>query len=257
MLTGTVGCVWILLGAGCSTGTEEQVASSAPVTMSPDPAAVAGAQTPAPQSASHEVVDMGVAEWPIWLGESVGTLTQGYEVITGRVTGIALPFDPRPGYGGTAPETAPPDNPKSSYSPSGEEINRPPGRLFTVFAVEVTDPGSTKLARGDKINVGQSAGIWEGKQYQLEGNPPLGIGQQYLMAISPSDTVAKLLGEGYFMGPPFAHFVVEGNAMHPLDPMWAGLPAVKELTGKSTEAALDTILAARAQLAAESPTPAP
>jgi hypothetical protein len=39
--------------------------------------------------------------------------------------------------------------------------------------------------------------------------------------------------------------------------MWAELPAVKELTDKSPETALDTILTARAQLAAESPTPAP
>jgi hypothetical protein len=39
--------------------------------------------------------------------------------------------------------------------------------------------------------------------------------------------------------------------------MWAELPAVKELTGKSPEAALDTILTARAQFAAENPTPPP
>lgn len=253
LFAGPLLMAWIALSVSCSTEDEERVDSP---TISPSVAQATDAKAIATPTASREIVVMGDADWPIWLGDSVKTLTEGYDVVTGRVTGIALPFDPRPGYGGVPPETPPADHPKSSYIPSKEEINRPPGRLFTVFSVEVIDPGSTKLSSGETINVGQSAGIWEGKQYQMAGNPPLEIGQEYIMTISPSETVTKLAGgAGYFMGHPFGHFVVDSDGVRPFDAMWGDLPAVRELSGKSADAAMRTILTARVQ-AKEEATPA-
>lgn len=233
----------LLLTFACSQDGQEITESPGPATATrahtgPQPATVTATQ-------SAEIVNLGFVDWYLPAADSLDTLTRGYEVVLGRVTGIALPFDPRVGYGGVAPETAPPGHPKSSYKPTEEEIQRPPGRLFTVFAVEVIDPGSSNLAQGDTINVGQSAGLWEGKQYQDEGNPPLVTGMTYLLAIMPSETVEGLVGSGYFMGPPFTSFRIVAGAVQPLDAAWDYLPAVRELEGKPAQGALASILDAR------------
>ncbi len=185
------------------------------------------------------------------MGDSVKTLTQGYEVISGVVTGIALPYDPRVGYGGVAPDTPPTGNPKAEYTPTQEEIDRPPGRLFTVFSVQVSDPGSSNLKVGEVINLGQTGGIWEGKEYQMQSYPLLEVGKQYILTITADDTIDKLAGQGYLAGPPFTVFRFDGDKIHSIDDAWSDMPAVKAIAGQSAGTAMSTILQARAELAAE------
>lgn len=198
-------------------------------------------RTPAPTSPA-EVIQLGFSHQPTWLADSVSTIAQGYEVLTGRVTGVALPFDPRIGYGGVPPVTSKPGDPKD-FHPSQEEIDRPPGRDYTVYSIEVIHPGTAGLASGDAIYLRQSGGVFEGKQYQYPGEPPLAIGESYILPLIPAEITT--LGTGYSIGSVFAVFRVQDGSVEPLDNTWAGLPAVAELTGKTPEDALAAIISAR------------
>jgi hypothetical protein len=196
---------------------------------------------PAP-TPTLEVVQLGFSLQALHLADRVSTIAYGYEVLSGKVTGVALPFDPRIGYGGVPPVTSRPGDPKD-FHPSQEDIDRPPGRDYTVYSVEVIDPGTSGLAAGDVINLRQSGGTFEGKRYQYPGEPPLEIGASYILPLIPAEIT--ILGEGYSIGPVFAVFRIEDGSVKPLDSTWADLPAVQELTGKAPQDALSTIIAAR------------
>jgi len=180
---------------------------------------------------------------------SLATLLGGNDVIIGRVTGVALPYDPRGGYGGVAPPTAPPGvpvNPLKNYTPTKEEVNRPPGRPFTVWTMEILDPGDSAFEPGDVIYVAKVGGIWEGQQIQTEGDPLLEVGSTYLLPIFPSTEVSDLLGSGYWSSGAWTEFVVEGEHVRVSDDGWLTLSAIRELNGKPVHEALQTMLAASA-----------
>lgn len=227
--------------AACTDKDEVVITPAAsPQAKSSDPATK---PTPSP---GLEVVNLE-ADPAIWVADSVKSLVQGYEVITGRVTGIALPYDPRVGYGGVAPPTPPPEaNPLKNMTPTEEEINRPPGRLYTVWAFEVIDPGSTGFKPGDTVNIAKSGGDWEGKRYQLLGNPLFDVGHSYLLPIKRDEVVSSdLHGDGYFAGASFAQFIIDDGATHPIYDGWSDLPGVRALSGQSVDSALQEMKQAK------------
>lgn len=199
-------------------------------------------------------VIMGDARWPVRLADSLQTLMQGYDaIIVGRVGAVALPFDPRPGYLGISPAPAfslPPDHPKAGQTPSPEELSRPPGRGFTVYEIEVHKSlGPAGPSEGETIFVGQAGGIWEGVEHRIQGNPVLQVGKSYLLSVDLDQSVADAVGQtGYFLGVPFAQFQVDtAGKLHPLDEVWAGLPAVSLLSGLPVDSALAFIESATDQ----------
>jgi hypothetical protein len=200
---------------------------------------------PGGQDVELDTVIMSSALWPIDDADSLEKLFARYSVVIGEVVGIELPFDPRPGYDGVPPDPAPSGHPKAELTPQAEEIARPPGRLFTVYSVKVEKSLTPSIAAGTTINVGQSGGEWDGKSYQMLGNPPLRVGNTYLLSLEPSPTVTEHLGSGYFLGVPFAQFLLSSGDLRPLDDSWSDLPAVLELSGVSREQAASRISEAK------------
>lgn len=136
------------------------------------------------------------------------------EVVAGTVVDVLLPFDPRPGYKGLTVEQVVGPSPKSDWTPSPEEMERPPGRNYTVYSVQidtVNQSGSAKV--GDKIAVLQVGGLFDGTAYETEGDPILKIGQRYLMFLQPYPGLKEIgVAEPWgstFSGPAFARFFVD------------------------------------------------
>src|SRR5450756_1426116 len=97
-------------------------------------------------SPSQTTVDLGspnvVASLadPLYVGDysSLEDLSRTYgDVIVGTVGDVLLPFDPRPGYKGLSVQQVIGSSPKSSWTPSPEEMSRPGGRDFTVYTLSV------------------------------------------------------------------------------------------------------------------------
>lgn len=250
------------LAAGCGSGPREEVGGD----ISPDAhGSVTSADIGTPAARTQEVVTGGV-RWATRLADNVRSLMGGPGVdvvMAARVLRVALPYDPRPGYLGWTPGATPcsspsPEHPKCSWTPSPEEWSRPPGREYTIYEAEVLSAtGSDAPAVGDHVYIRSSGGIWEDVAYHYEGDALLNIGQTYLLAAGRFDSVAKeavAAGRGYIAGGGFTSFVVGSDGrLQPADPMWADLPAVKELSGRTVDEAKAIIESARD---AAPPTPA-
>jgi len=147
-------------------------------------------------------------------------------IVVGLVTGVFLPFDPRPGLlGQPTPEPLPSDHPKY-FTPSPEELSRPPGRGFSVYSVEllaVLAPPS--LQTGDTIAVMQSGGVFEGIAYEDHGDPVIEVGATYLFFLQPQlglreISIAEPWGTTY-SGGPFGRFLVDPDGrLNVVDDIW-------------------------------------
>ncbi len=79
---------------------------------------------------------VGQARYNTELASSLEEMVQNYDtIIIGRVQGIAVPYDPRPGFlGQPTPEPAPSGHPKAGTFDE-EALSRPLGRTFTTYSV--------------------------------------------------------------------------------------------------------------------------
>ncbi len=244
--------------ASCGGNNEEY--EPIPMAASPVESPTAGA-TDMPATQSLPMANAGL--WALFRGDDVNSLMgAGDTVVVARVAGIALPYDPRPGYLGWTPRACPfpSDDPryaKCSWSPSPEEASRPAGRDFTVYEMEVLD-GPASLLQGSKILAAQVGGIWDGKAYAVERSPLLQIGSTYLLSLNLSEFVSDLMGaQAYFVDAPFAQFLVDPDGkLKPVDSSWTDMPAVKALSGRTVDEALTIIESARAAIT-PSPVPVP
>lgn len=203
-----------------------------------------------------EQVAMPEALWPLNRGDSVQSLMEGDAIVVGRILSVALPYDPRPGYLGWTPSACPfdPDHPKflvCSWTPSPEEVLRPPGNPYTTYAVEVIRALGSSASSGDTIFVRQGGGVWDGVDQHLEGDRLFRLGQTYLLTLEPLPGLATektaSTGPEFWADVPFSRFIVDGNGkLGPLDQMWASMPAVNALTGRTPEDALAAVQAALA-----------
>jgi hypothetical protein len=192
---------------------------------------------------------------PFELAESLSELTRSYDFFVGRISRVALPINLEIGYGGVAPPTSTlppghpfldPNHPKHSQpTPSEEEINRPIMRPYTIFEVEVVNPGTTDLKQGDAVFVSQGGGDWEGVRYELSDSPLLEVGGVYLLPLGAPGREPSFDAPVSLAGVAFMQFTVDGDVLKPVHERWADLPAVKELAGMKLEAALAALVEAR------------
>ncbi|MBI2913646.1 MAG: hypothetical protein HYY03_06975 [Chloroflexi bacterium] len=252
-----------VLAAGCGTGapvmnpaTPGPAEETAAARASDQDGGQGGYQEAVVQDGGEtSVVIIGESLWPLNRGDSLRSLMQGDAIVLGSVVGIALPYDPRPGYLGWTPRPCPfpPDHPKfvvCSWTPSPEELLRPPGRDFTVYEVAVERVlGTSGPKPGDKILVRDGGGVWEGKLYHLSGDPPLVVGATYLLSLDRAVLPDFPNSTAYLTDVPFSQFTVDPDGrLQPVDGMWASMPAVAALSGLTVEQALagvEAVLAAK------------
>lgn len=173
-----------------------------------------GTETPSASAtivSSPRTVTMREPDW--WTPPAaVERLFVGHSVVVGAVTGVERRFEPAT-------------------------------RLYTVFAVRVEQTlRGENIAEGDTIYIAQTGGAWEGVDYEEKGNSLLREGGRYVLTVdSFSGNAADADFHGYYLSQPFAQFVLDSGAMEPKDGMWANLPAVAELTGRSLDDARNII----------------
>lgn len=183
-------------------------------------------------------VVIGYARYPTFYGSSLLEMVKKYDtIIVGRVAGVAVPFDPRPGFlGEPTPELPPPGHPKASVLQDPDALSRPPGRMFTTYTIEVLRSIKSSVSAGDSILVTQAGGMWEGRAHQLEGDPVLEIGSIYLFFLQKDDSA------GDYTGIPFGRFKLDaGGRIRVVDERWHYLPAVAALDGLSVDEAVTVI----------------
>lgn len=242
-------------------------ATSQQIPPSPSVAVALGGTDPA------TVHSMGNALYAPQYTSLVETARVYNEVIVGTVTNILLPFDPRPGYQGLSVEDVVGASPKSSWTPSAEEMARAPGRDFSVYAVKVDTVIQSKLLKvGDEIGILQSGGLFEGEAYQTDGDPIIQGGARYLFFLEPYPgleeiSVKETWGTTY-SGPPFGRFSIdESGRLAAVDAMWLCevCKAPRTLQGTTADVAAQRIqLASEGKLSEvdlapvpEAPTPQP
>ncbi len=203
--------------------------------------------------ATTVIESIGTADYaPIY--ESLEDMTRVYSVIiVGRVTDTLLPFDPRPGFLGLTPEQleAIQSGPKAS-TPSEEELARPPGRGFSVYAIEVLSVISADEVReGDVIGVLQSGGTFEGTAYQTEGDPVLGLGSAFVLFLQEYRGLQEISEPEpwgiTYSGAPYGRFVEgTGGKLAVIDQQWACIPCEgpRAIIGQTLDSAAERIIAA-------------
>ena len=249
-----------LVALGCAGDDVETSPTSVPAGDGVDTtSAVAAARntelyTPAAEGIrTVDSVDIGTALYAPFY-ESLETLTRVFDVIiVGRVTDTLLPFDPRPGFKGLTPEQleAIQSGPKG-HELTPEELSRPPGRGFSVHAVEVLSVISADdVLEGDVIGVLQSGGTFEGTAYQTEGNPVLGLGSPFVLFLQEYRGLQDISEPEpwgiTYSGAPFGR-VVEGadGKLAVVDKRWQCIPCEgpRAIIGQTLESAAERIVAA-------------
>jgi hypothetical protein len=231
----------VLLAAACADDDEETtLLPTASPTGAPSEAPLTPARTPTPEVLLNCCADY------FFQPDSVDALVFLGQPLSGRITAVALPYNPLPGYDGVPPPTPPTPgpgvNPLKNYTPSPEEINRPHSRPYTIWSVEVINPGTTQYHPGDVIYVGNTAGDWDGKRIQLPGDPMLDVGHEYIWLISPSlDFAEEVDGDAFWVGGP-GEFVIDDGFVHTVDSFWDNAGSSKELVGLTADVAMDRLV---------------
>lgn len=238
----TTALVW----AACSAAdTREGVGSSSePLAAVPTNSAVL--------SSYDQVSIMGDADYsPLY--RSFSDLVRAYPtVVTGTVGTVLLPFDPRPGYKGLTVDQVVGSSPKSSWTPSAEEMNRPPGRDYSVYSIKLTGIiRSDTLKVGDSIAVLQSGGVFDQIAYQIEDDPVIEPGVEYLFFLDEfkglSDISVEQPWGTTYSGPPYGRFVVNNGKLQVVSDAWLCEPCEgpRTIADTSVEVAASRVEAAR------------
>jgi hypothetical protein len=191
------------------------------------------------------VVTMGEADYAPFY-RSLEDLTRVFPVIVvGTVENVLLPFDPRPGYLGVPlEEIVGSPSPKSSWTPSPEEMARPPGRNFAVYSITISRVlSSDALQPGESVAVLQPGGEFEGIRYQIDGDPVLEVGAAYLFFLAEyrgleEISIAEPWGLTYSTAP-YGRFTIEEGKLRVSLPEWLCRPCrgPRALEGRSLQEA--------------------
>ncbi len=232
----------LLLSLACQgqrTEPNDQAAVAADLAL-PSPSPTEAAAASGPEEAMDHVV-VGTADWADYYKSLAELVRVERIILVGRVTGVLLPCDNRPGYlGQPTPDIdysdCPPDpleavplHPELKHcllpTPSPEELSRPPGRSFSVYSVEVQRViASGSVKAGDRIAVLQPGGIcvdtppevaaaYDPKvEYETSEDPMMQVGSTYLFFLEPflglrEIKVPEPWGTTY-SGGPFGRFLV-------------------------------------------------
>ena len=271
-------------GEGPGPGAED-TSVAVPDTLTPIPSAAAA-------SGSDEAPgQLAAGSVSFWNPKSLYDLVRVYRIIVvGRVTGVLVPCDNRPGYlGQPTPDIdysdCPPDpeqvvNPPAELkhclvpSPSPEELSRPPGSGYSVYSVEVQQViASESLRPGDTIGVWQPGGICVDTpaevaaaydpqvDYEYGYETMMQAGSTYLFFLEPFlDLKHRGIPEpsaGTYGAPPFGRFLIgPDDRLQVVAKVWtcSACVAPKALAGKTVAEAEATLRPVIAE-AALAPTP--
>ena len=266
-LVGATTTVGIFLACATSSTPPE-----APATATPNTVAAVQLEPPA---AVQRVVIGTEADWAPFYESLDEMVNVSDTILMGRVTGVLLPFDPRPGYLGVTPGPTgpplPPDDPKAKIpvrTPSPEELSRPPGRWFAVYSVAVVRViKSPRVRSGDTIGVFQNYGVFDGVAYETIYERLMEAGSTYVFFLRESTKLRTIsIPEPWgvtFEGAPYGRFLLDSaGKLEPASDFWRsdkcpvcyGVAAITSLT---VDEAAAKIAAAIAQAGRPTPTATP
>jgi hypothetical protein len=181
---------------------------------------------------------------PIWFAESMVELTKAYDsVVVGQVISsenISCPAVPPvdPDHEIKPPPT---NDPKYLITPEPVVCSELPPSA-TKYSIRIIESVQSNFKAGDVVEVGQIGGIKDGVEYYAEGDPVYRMGTTYLLFLGPADPTDPAT---LFESAPFGKFLLDdAGRLTPVDPIWASLPAVAELTGVTLEEANSLVAAA-------------
>lgn len=191
----------------------------------------------------------GISEWvPVF--DSLQNMLWWHDtIIVGRVSGVLQPFDPRPGYLGSTPPAY-----SDVATVEQDAWTRPPGNLFTVYAVNVMRViGPSRAKAGDTVAILQPGGVFEGVAYEDADDPMIEVGSTYLVFLRSWDISIPHPWGGAFSSPPFGRFPLDAaGRTQAVNSRWAREAAVAAIAGLTVDEA-----AAKIEATSRLPTPPP